>query len=198
MGGLCSQPPNVDTSQSIQCAEMPAHAEPPAQADQPGQVEPPAQSDLPAQVEQPGQLTLDNATWKNTKPFTFKDITVNAKVIKVYDGDTCTCVFDTFGLGLYRHNVRLNGIDTAEIKSANPDVKALAIRTRDFVAELILNKMVQLRCEGTDKYGRILGLVYYDGVSISDLLLEKKLAMPYGGGKKTEFTEADAKLGGLS
>ena len=130
---------------------------------------------------------LLSATLKNTKVFGFKDFTVDAKVVKVYDGDTCTCVFDTFNMGLYRHQIRLNGIDTAEIKSKDADVKALALRTRDFVADLILNKIVQLTCEGSDKYGRILGIIRIDGVCINDLLIEKKMALPYDGGTKTLF-----------
>jgi endonuclease YncB( thermonuclease family) len=132
-------------------------------------------------------LSLSAATLKNTKVFGFKDFTVDAKVVKVYDGDTCTCVFDTFGMGLYRHQIRLNGIDTAEIKSKDADVKALALRTRDFVADLILNKIVQLTCEGSDKYGRILGIIRIDGVCINNLLIEKKMALPYDGGTKTQF-----------
>ena len=142
-------------------------------------------------LDESGSLSRDpsllSATLKNTKVFGFKDFTVDAKVVKVYDGDTCTCVFDTFNMGLYRHQIRLNGIDTAEIKSKDADVKALALRTRDFVADLILNKIVQLTCEGSDKYGRILGIIRIDGVCVNDLLIEKKMALPYDGGTKTAF-----------
>lgn len=135
---------------------------------------------------------LEQATLKNTKPFMFKDMTVAAKVVKVYDGDTCTCVFDTLGSGLYRHQIRLTGVDTAELKSKDPDVKALALRTRDFVADLILNKIVKLQCEGSDKYGRILGVIHIGETCINTLLIEKKLALPYDGGKKKEFLVADS------
>jgi micrococcal nuclease len=144
-------------------------------------------NELSESVSAKHDLSLLDATLKNTKVFGFKDFTVDAKVVKVYDGDTCTCIFDTFGMGLYRHQIRLNGIDTAEVKSKDADVKALALRTRDFVADLILNKIVQLTCEGSDKYGRILGIIRIDGVCVNDLLIEKKMALPYDGGTKTAF-----------
>lgn len=131
-----------------------------------------------------GNNVLGEATYKNTKPFAFNDMIVDAKVVKVYDGDTCTCVFDTFGLGLYRHQVRLSGIDTAEVKNKNVAEKELALKTRDFVSGLILNKVVRLKCEGSDKYGRILGVVCVGDVCVNDLLVEKKMANLYDGGAK--------------
>ena len=130
-------------------------------------------------------IELKNATLKSVEKFTFNDMTVDAKVVRVYDGDTCTCVFDTFGLGLYKHQVRLNGIDTAELKSSDLAVKALALRTRDYVSRLILNKIVKLKCEGTDKYGRILGVISVDDVCVNDELLEKNMAVVYDGGTKS-------------
>ena len=92
------------------------------------------------------QVDLENSTLKNVERFTFSNIEVDAKVVKVYDGDTCTCVFDAFGLGLYNHQVRLNGIDTADLKSTNHEVKDMALRTWYFVSTLMLNKIVRLKC----------------------------------------------------
>ena len=133
-------------------------------------------------------ITLETATLKNTLKFTFNMI-VQAKVVKVYDGDTITCVFNTFGLGLFKHQVRLNGIDTAELKSIDPNSKSQAITARDFVSDTILNKVVKLQCEGTDKYGRILGRIFIDDVCINDILISKKLAVLYDGGKKGDFID---------
>lgn len=142
--------------------------------------------------ENPGFITssvdLSNATFKNTEWFALKDFVVPAKVVKVYDGDTCTCVFDTMGLGLYKHSVRLSGIDTPEIKSSNPKEKTRAIEVRDFLKNLILNKIVQLHCKGSDKYGRVLGVISTeDGVDINNLLVENGMALRYDGGKKKTF-----------
>ena len=60
---------------------------------------------------------------KDTVPFTFP--IENGQVIKVYDGDTITIAsklpYDASPL--YRLSVRLNGIDTPEIKGKNDDEK---------------------------------------------------------------------------
>ena len=54
--------------------------------------------------------------WEDTIPFTFP--ISRGQVIKVYDGDTITIAsklpFESYPL--YRLSVRLNGIDTPEIK----------------------------------------------------------------------------------
>ena len=143
-------------------------------------------------VKEPNQhitssFDLSEATVKNTEWFALSGLTVPAKVVKVYDGDTCTCVFDTMGLGLYKHSVRLTGIDTPEIKGKTQEEKIRAKEVRDFVKEKILNKVVQLECKGSDKYGRVLGIISYNGVIINDLLVSNGMALPYNGGKKKEF-----------
>ena len=66
---------------------------------------------------------------------------------------------------------------------------------RDFLRELILNKLVVIKCGKFDKYGRLLAYVfqYYESgkemsISINDTLIEKKFAYPYDGGTKRIFT----------
>ena len=51
----------------------------------------------------------------------------SGRVIKVYDGDTITIASKVPGLKnspIYKFSVRLNGIDTPEIKGKNEDEKA--------------------------------------------------------------------------
>lgn len=133
-------------------------------------------------------INLQDATIKNTEWFSLKGFSVPAKVIKVYDGDTCTCVFNTLGLGLYKHSVRLIGIDTPEIKGKSQAEKIRAKEVRDFVKEKILNKVVTLECHGSDKYGRVLGKITTSkGEIINDLLVSNGMANSYDGGKKKEF-----------
>jgi len=132
-------------------------------------------------------IDLNTATMKNSKWFSLTGFTVPAKVVKVYDGDTCTCVFDTLGLGLYKHSVRLTGIDTPEIKGKSPEEKERAREVRDFVRERILGKIVQLECKGSDKYGRVLGVITHNGDEINKLLIDNGMALAYDGGKKTAF-----------
>lgn len=130
-------------------------------------------------------------TWKDTVEFTIP--ITQGYCIKVYDGDTITIAFQLTGYPtLYRKSVRLYGIDCPEIKGKTPEERARAQEARNFVANLIENKMVYLKDVSNDKYGRILAYVYttpnYSGSSINELLLENTLAVAYDGGTKKPFS----------
>lgn len=122
--------------------------------------------------------------WEDTVEFTFP---INGgQVIKVYDGDTITIAskLPFVDSPLYRLSVRLDGIDTPEIKSKSEDEKSCAKEARDELASLILNKEIQLKNIKTEKYGRILADVYLDEIHINQWLIEKRMAVKYGGGTK--------------
>lgn len=128
--------------------------------------------------------TESEIKWEDTVEFKFP--VPSGKVIKVYDGDTITIAskmpYDNSPL--YRFHVRLNGIDTPEIKGKNPDEKGVAKLARDFVSSLVLQKTVTLENIQNDKYGRILADVYVEGTHINTLLINERLAVKYDGGKK--------------
>jgi len=110
------------------------------------------------------------------------------RVIKVYDGDTITIAayLPYRKSKLYKFSVRLAGIDCPELKTSNKAEKEIAILARDFVSNIIMGKMVDLKGVSTEKYGRILADVVYEKKSISQLLLEKRLAVVYDGGSKSQ------------
>lgn len=124
--------------------------------------------------------------WEDTVEFTFP--IHGGQVIKVYDGDTITIAskLPFADSPLYRLSVRLDGIDTPEIKSKSEDEKTCAKETRDELSALILNKEIQLKNIKTEKYGRILADVYLDEIHINEWLLEKRMAVKYGGGTKVK------------
>ena len=112
------------------------------------------------------------------------------KVVKVYDGDTITVASKILkGKDLYRFSVRLNGIDSPEIKGKSDAEKTSAILSRDKLSDLIFNKVVRLEDVKTEKYGRILAEVYLDDLHINKWMVDNKLAIPYDGGTKKNFTE---------
>ena len=115
--------------------------------------------------------------------FSFNNEEKQAKCIKVYDGDTITVVFDTFGT-LCKHRIRLYGIDTPEIRTKDLVEKEKGFEARDFLRSIILNKIITIKCGEFDKYGRLLGTVIHDGSNINELLIEKKYAYAYFGGTK--------------
>jgi endonuclease YncB( thermonuclease family) len=126
--------------------------------------------------------------WEDTIEFTFP--IKGGKVIKVYDGDTITIAsklpFDSSPV--YRFSVRLNGIDTPEIKGKNitSDEKEAAIIVRDYVHKLIYNKYVKLENIKNEKYGRILADVYFDNINLNEHLIEMRYALKYDGGTKVK------------
>lgn len=122
--------------------------------------------------------------WEDTVEFTFP--IEGGRVIKVYDGDTITIAskLPFNDSPLYRLSVRLNGIDTPEIKGKTEDEKLAAKQTRDALAGLILNKYVTLKNIQTEKYGRILADVYFGDLHLNEWLIKEKYAVKYDGGTK--------------
>ena len=124
--------------------------------------------------------------WEDTIEFTFP--IKGGRVIKVYDADTITIAsklpYDESPL--YRLSVRLNGIDTPEIKGKGitEEEKEVAKNARDFISNMILNKYVSLENIESEKYGRILADVYFENIHINELLLKERYAVKYDGGTK--------------
>lgn len=122
--------------------------------------------------------------WDDTVEFTFPIL--GGRVIKVYDGDTITIAskMPFADSPLYRLSVRLNGIDTPEIKGKTEDEKTAAKQVRDVLSTLILNKYITLANVQTEKYGRILADVYVGGLHVNEWLVSEKYAVKYDGGTK--------------
>ena len=83
-----------------------------------------------------------------------------AEVVKVYDGDTCTCVVDLGFKTFKKVKVRLVGIDTPEVRTKDLEEKARGLATRDWLRERILNKKVILHTAKKGKFGRWLGTIW--------------------------------------
>lgn len=127
---------------------------------------------------------LETIEYNDTIPFTFP--IKYGKVIKVYDGDTITIAAklpNTNG-PVYRFSVRLDGIDTPEIKGKSVAERELAKQARDVLHELIYGKVVELRNVTNEKYGRILADVYIGDTNVNQWLVSENFAVLYDGGKK--------------
>jgi len=124
--------------------------------------------------------------------FSYKGEIDICKVSKVYDGDTIHIV-RIIKKKPYRFKCRLLGIDTAELRSSNEKEKEFAIKTRDFLANLIYNEYVFVEFDDFDKYGRLLCNVYIDHkhlrnkLSINQMLINEGYAKAYDGGTKIDF-----------
>jgi micrococcal nuclease len=147
------------------------------------------------------EIILTNCNKKNTPYFSFAGSYL-CKCVSVYDGDTITVVFNPFTStnNIYKFKIRLAGIDTPELRTKDPNEKKRGIMIRDFLREMILDKLIHIDCEGFDKYGRILAYIhilnntpndnkYSVENSINQLLITKKYAYAYDGGTKQKFKQ---------
>ena len=157
-----------------------------------------------------------NSNYNSTPFFTLNGKKMYCRVVNVYDGDTITVVLNIFD-GFYKFSVRINGIDTCEIKSKNEKNKELACFARSRLISLITDKdisettllkdrrminnflnknvyCVWIECLDFDKYGRLLANIYKNEnasscESFSSILLKEKLAYTYTG--ETKLTEEE-------
>jgi len=131
---------------------------------------------------------LQNARWDNTDPF--QPDVIYGKVIKVYDGDSITIAAKPYdNYPVYRFSIRLNGIDTPELRTSNENEKKHGIIARDALKEKILDKIVTLKNVDSEKYGRLLADIYLDDENICMWMLDQKYAIRYDGGTKVKPKE---------
>lgn len=142
---------------------------------------------------------MESATYATTPAFTFEGLKTAAKVVRIYDGDTCYVVIEHFG-SLIKLMCRLDGIDAPEIRTT-PQAALLA---RNRLAQLSTNVHIDLECTssniqglldkntkiltaeffGKEKYGRELASLYDNGVCINDVLVSEGYCKAYDGGSK--------------
>ncbi len=122
----------------------------------------------------------------------------NVKIVSCYDADTCrvnlprSAFNDDWAYQLFGHNipVRVKGIDTPEIRGKCQKEKDLAYEARDLVRGLLDNaQTITLSIDDNPKevrgkYFRIVGRLIADDVDISDLVIQRHLAVLHDGGTK--------------
>jgi len=134
--------------------------------------------------ENENEIENNDILWKDTVPF-IPPVSVG-KVLKVYDGDTITIAskIPIPNSPLYRFSVRLNGIDTPEIKGKTENERNAAKKAQKALEDIILQKNITLKNVATEKYGRLLADVYLDELHLNEWLIENKFAVRYDGGTK--------------
>jgi len=112
-----------------------------------------------------------------------------SKVISVYDGDTFRVDIDSLPPIVGKNiPIRVNGVDTPEIRGKCQYEKDLALEARDFVRGKLANaKEIKLTNLQRGKYFRVVANVVVDGVSLEQELLDNELAYEYSGGKKLSW-----------
>ena len=134
-------------------------------------------------------LIFNLSCWAGGKDRVYAETATISRVISIYDGDTFRCDLADYPPIVGENiGIRVNGIDTPEMKDKRPQVKALAVAARDYVRKLFAEaQTIELRNLKRGKYFRIVADVYVDGVSLAERLIELGLAYPYDGGTKQEW-----------
>jgi endonuclease YncB( thermonuclease family) len=112
-----------------------------------------------------------------------------SKVISVYDGDTFRVDIDSLPPIVGKNiPIRVNGVDTPEIRGKCQYEKNLALKARDFVRAKLANaKEIKLTNLQRGKYFRVVANVVVDGVSLERELLDNNLAYSYHSGMKSSW-----------
>ena len=127
---------------------------------------------------------------KKTPKFNLNNCQKLCKIVDVYDGDTVRGVFEHNGV-YNKWNIRMYGYDSPEMRPSKKlenrdEIKKNAVKSRDFLRALILNKTVGLECLEFDKYGRVLGNIYIEELdcSVNDHMIANGHGYSYFGGTK--------------
>jgi endonuclease YncB( thermonuclease family) len=132
---------------------------------------------------------------KNNSTTLFQENKYNlGKVLDVYDGDTVT-ISIIINRQNYNFKCRLNRIDCPELRclkiqnNRDLEIKA-ALKVKQYLTNILLNRIIKFEFIKIDKYGRLLIELYLlDNTNISDILLNNKYAKFYNGKTKSRFND---------
>ena len=112
-----------------------------------------------------------------------------AEVTSIYDGDTFRANIIGFPTIVGEHmSIRINGIDTPELRGKCPQEKAQAKLAKQFtVRHLRSAKRITLKNIKRGKYFRLIADVYVDGVNLAEQLIKNNHAVEYQGKTKKNW-----------
>jgi endonuclease YncB( thermonuclease family) len=132
----------------------------------------------------------------DTPEFSLKDKIFLCKVVDIYDGDSCKVVFN-YKNDYFKWTIRMQGYDSPEIRvsknAQNRDyLKELGKNAKTYLFDLCKKqKLLYIKCGEFDKYGRLLGELYYSKEnaktsknSINEQMIISKHGIPYGSRNK--------------
>ena len=99
------------------------------------------------------------------------------RVTRVTDGDTVKVTNNDIKM-----TIRLVGIDAPETsKKKNQPGQPFSRKSTKYLASLVLNKSVEVKSYGTDRYGRTLGIVFVGDKNVNLEMIKAGLAEVYRG-----------------
>ena len=94
---------------------------------------------------------------------------IHGKVVAVADGDTITILTSA----KEQVKIRLHGIDAPERG------QDFGTKSKQALSDLVFGKQVRIETEGKDRYGRVIGTVFVDGVDVNLAMVDMGLAWHY-------------------
>ena len=94
---------------------------------------------------------------------------ITGRVVKVADGDTITILTQQKN----QVKIRLNGIDTPERKQPYSN------KAQQFTSSLVAGKDASVEIYDTDRYGRMVGVVYADSTNVNQEIVRAGFAWLY-------------------
>lgn len=110
-----------------------------------------------------------------------------ADLLEVVDGDTID-VRINLGFHIFLdQRVRLAGINCPETRTKDKAEKILGFLAKNELIKLLTGKELILKTEkehSDEKFGRMLAVVWVDGVNVNNYLVENNFAVNYAGGAR--------------
>lgn len=155
----------------------------------------------------------------STKLFSHAGLKTYARAVEMYDADTLKVVFPFQKNDVHKIIVRVNGVDSPELRSKNKDVQEWAVKARNRMLSMIAPGVFKV--DGTyskkdiirllkdnvaviwlhaleyDKFGRLLGDLFTspdDKETIQSICVKEGYCKNYFGKTKTQWVPEDCKL----
>ena len=124
----------------------------------------------PSAAVNPGAVATPGTAAGSNAPFASREtpFTLEGTVVSITDGDTVVVLS-----GNERCKIRLNGIDCPEHN------QAYGQKAKEFTASLIAGKAVSVTVTDRDRYGRFIGDIVLDGISVNASIVEAGFAWHY-------------------
>ena len=118
----------------------------------------------------------------------------DCRFISGYDGDSFTVMLDLHFSVYSQQTIRLEGIDTPEIRGGSENTKKAGKLVKEYVFNWVRGEALIARYKrnNKEKYGSYLVEILKAGVSLNKHLVERGFAKEYYGGTKEKWTNKEA------
>jgi len=108
------------------------------------------------------------------------------EVLKIVDGDTIDVRIDLGFNVWHKCRVRLVGINAPESRTSDKAEKVKGLAAKAWLTDIIQSAQadIEMQSQGEGKYGRVLGVIFINGVNINELMIKEGHAVKYDGGKR--------------